>query len=411
MQHTFNFTIPGNYTYDAALIEFAAGLAKLLDLRPAGATFYAGFGTDENADWSNGVAAGTFRGAASVAGGILDCSGNGDACTWGGALNVGADPNVGCIRFRFRVGDPTPAGNSALMVIATAWNNANNSLGVYLRPTGQLYLQYKDSTGAGTNINMGAWAGVADTWYEGELNWDLSDVTGKRITFLIDGVVFYQSGVNRARTNTIDWMAAAVSVNHIWDQYNNKYDDILIFDTFQHKANYTPDWSGISPTIYTLTDPTVQTQTFLMGCLNSITETATKPGSDDVRYQFVFGGVPYWCNGAAWVVSDGSYAQANDAAHFTPDACACMCQQIGEGWYALNAVLHSADGSTTPSLDKVILDYDECPAPPEPEPPIPEPDQPDYLTESSNSRRRGPRGNMRGRPWYRYYGPGRRGDG
>lgn len=403
---TFNFTLPGLYTYNPALVTFLAGKVLLLDRRPANATFYAGFGTNKDANWGDGVLTGTLNGAAVVSGGVLDLPGVNDSAEWPGAQNVGADPKYICMRWRVKFDfTGAPGANTAILAVASSAASSNSQLGVYLHTAGNIYLTYKDFAGAGTNINMGAWTPTAGVWYEMEVNLDQDDGTGKVVTVLIDGNVFYQSGLVRTR-GACNSILAGVNPGGFWDTGQMEFNDILIFDAFQHKAAYTPDWSGIYSTIYTLANPVVQTGQFLMGNLNSLTETAVKPGSDDVRYQFVFGGNTYWCNGVAWVPSDGTYTQANTAAQLVP-ACHCLCGQVGEGYYNLNVLLHSADGSTTPQLDRVVINYDLCPTPPEPEPPTPTPTLPDFLTQSSSARQRGPGGHRRGRPRHRYYpGPG-----
>lgn len=90
--------------------------------------------------------------------------------------------------------------------------------------------------------------------------------------------------------------------------------------------------------------------------LNDFSATVSASGSDGVRFQVqVSGSNKYW-NGSAWAASDGTYAQANSAATIAANAASL---DIAAGaTIKVRALLHSADGSTSPTLTGAVVTYD-----------------------------------------------------
>lgn len=413
MQEIFNFTNPGNYNYDAALVEFDAGHVQLLNLRPADATFYCAMNSKDG-DWGNGVLTGTVGGSVPFAGGeasIVTGVGN---LQWPRANNADF-AQVGTIRFR---GKMKYSGNPGVNVFffANLGNSGQaNKIHFLHANTGRFHLEAKssaDTSIVNADFPGGSWNPTSGVEYDIELNLDFNSGTHR---LFIDGVLFSTitgaAGTRSATPGTF-WTAAQVA-----NTFRGDFDvsDLLIFNAVQHTANYTPDWSNVYDTVYITTDPVVErTAAFNLECLTSVVETAIKPAGSAIWYQLVFDGNPYWFTGGAWQISDGTDAEANTVAELNAGA-NLVCSQIGIGQYTFRALLHSDDGSVSPALDTLVINYDAAPAPPEPPipplPPEPDPDEIDFLTQSSNSRQRGPRGRRRGRPWYQYYGPGRRGDG
>jgi hypothetical protein len=416
MKETFNFTTPGNYSYNAGLIDFSAGMVKLLDLRPADATFYKNFADGNvNANWGNGDLTGTLGGGASISGGVLHIGSGVQYCDYDGVGNANSNPNEGTIRMLFASQHTgVPPDVIAYFCTAKADGERTNQKMMRLMGTGLINGWMRDKNN--NNIfNSGLYAPglIADQYYEIEMNWR-SDGGNPNWWFYQDGTLRdtnngegagfdTNTGLIRLGSDALKTVTGPVCIAHF-----------IIFNTVQHTGeNYTPGFGSISNTVYSLTNPVLsRTTAFGLQQLVSFVETATKPGSDEIKYQIVYEGNTYWYNGAIWTLSDGSYTQANTAIEINTAATDCCCQ-IGTGSaYTFNALLHSADGSTTPVLDKLEIEYEACPAPPEPTPPLPpNGEAPDYLTQSSNSRGRGPRGRMRGRPWRRYYGPKRYGNG
>jgi len=134
-----------------------------------------------------------------------------------------------------------------------------------------------------------------------------------------------------------------VVIRVIWDDSNLQMsvDDLTLTYTGQ---------------IYDTGNPTlVNTSGISASAILAFSETSSASGSDAIRYALVIQGQDTYWNGTAWVASDGSYAQANDAATV---AAHVGTLSISQGVNVnIKAFLHSADGSTTPTLTQVVLTY------------------------------------------------------
>lgn len=108
---------------------------------------------------------------------------------------------------------------------------------------------------------------------------------------------------------------------------------------------------------YPTDNPTIDgSASYRIQGLDRFEETApTKPGSDEIKYTLKKGTSWYYWNGAAWVVSDETYAQANTAAEIEANKATFTTLTITFAW---RAFLHSDDGTTTPELDQLEIDYD-----------------------------------------------------
>lgn len=111
---------------------------------------------------------------------------------------------------------------------------------------------------------------------------------------------------------------------------------------------------------YTTTNPNVL-ESFKMqaSSLSSFLETANYSGSDNVQYTVLVNGSDYYWSGSAWVSSNGTYSQSNTASvintHCTDTSMATL---LGTGSYVtIRAFLHSASGTTTPTLTGISLTY------------------------------------------------------
>lgn len=87
-------------------------------------------------------------------------------------------------------------------------------------------------------------------------------------------------------------------------------------------------------------------------------------GSDEVRFIMVKTGVLKYWNGAAWVDSDGTFAQSNTATEVNTNISSLVVPSETNITISWRALLHSDDGSTTPELLQVDLEYDIATLPP-----------------------------------------------
>jgi hypothetical protein len=357
-QQLYPFSNPANYTPDAGA-EISGGKGILTDRRPANATFYNSFNTSKDADWSTGSGTGTLQGSATVSGGLLNLDGAGNNyLDMVGPSNMGI--RRGCVRVlmipRYT---GTPSAEGAL-ISRKKTASANNTIMLRHSTGGGWILMSKDKNGSGAATSIGAWSPTANQTYEIELNWNVDSATGSRWWMYIDGALFYSANTYRDFDSDFDLMQCGAH-GTIWNNPNWDADAWLVFDQEQHAgASYTPDWTGIYETIYSTSDPKIvfNVTVSMMKALDQFAETSTKPGSDELKYTVTIDGTEKYWSGAAWVNSNGTYAQANTAAVIEANKASLPLAGTPSGSVVqLTMFLHSADGSTTPEADLVTVDY------------------------------------------------------
>lgn len=108
---------------------------------------------------------------------------------------------------------------------------------------------------------------------------------------------------------------------------------------------------------YDTTDPTVEVNaaTHADGLLG-FAATIVEAGSDTLTFYLLINDVAKYWNGSAWATSDKSLAQSNTAAEVEANKAAL---DISDGVeLRVGVILHSADGSTTPSISQAVVSYD-----------------------------------------------------
>jgi hypothetical protein len=356
VETNYTFTNSSNYTFDVDEIQVAAGQQELKDRRPPNSTFYANYSTI-NGNWGEGVLTGTPTGGAGViAGRLFLALGTVRYVDYDANLNADSQ-QVGCVRINeVRPNyNGIPATTQNFLTISKAHGDNDNAVWIkHLSGTGNLNTQIRDATGGIiASITWGAWSPVSGTPYDIELNWDIT--TGATRLF-INGVQFGATNVaTGTRDANIGLFRIGSDINGA-DTSNFTMEGILIFSTVQHTSNYTPDWSDIPATIYNITNPTTTYNAIIrMDGLCSITETAVKTGSDEIKYILRKNGVSYYHNGSAWTTSNGTYAQSNTITEINTNATTFTTVPVNVQILDLK---HSDDGSTTPTLSNVKITYD-----------------------------------------------------
>lgn len=107
--------------------------------------------------------------------------------------------------------------------------------------------------------------------------------------------------------------------------------------------------------IYPTDNPTIEgASSWKCEALDGFIETKTVTGSDMVKYILKKGTSWYYWNTTAWVVSNGTYAQANTAADIETNKASFT---LVDATCKFKAFLHSEDGLTTPQLSELEVDY------------------------------------------------------
>ena len=301
---TEDFIDDTGFTYDSDKAEFSGGKIQQKDQRCPDATFCANYNTNINANWGDGVLTGTPTGGADVSGGKLDLAHN-DLRYVDYDADLNADSQqVGCIRFKLTPNyTGSPSSNKSLFAIGV-FPGSINSIILYHVNSGLLWLYIYDKDNLSiVDINLGAWNQVINQEYEFELNYDIT--TGATRLF-IDGVQFgaTQTGTGIRDSNISNLRIGQNNGGTLTSNF--KIDDFVYFSVVQHTANYTPGYT-VPNNIYVESVVTLPLFTYTgLGDLQAFTNLI-----------IVESGLPryivndkYW-DGANWVASDGTYAQAN----------------------------------------------------------------------------------------------------
>lgn len=353
---TVTYTTPANYTFDGARVEVTSGLARLKDQRPSGATFGATYTSSVNGNWGDGTLTGTPVGGASVSGGRLDLKGGTNQYVDYTAVGNAVFTQTGAVRFKLTPNyTGTPPVWHAFFAISLAAGSLVNRLELrHSSSAGQLQLRMNDSAGASIGTaTLANWLPTAGVTYEFEVNFDF---TSGATRIFIDGV---QHGTTVTDTGTRTDTSALLRVGNDYqanEVANFEVEDFEVFNTVQHTSNYSPGYT-VPESVYATNDPTILTNSQVQAsALSSFVATVTEAGSDLVKWQAVVGGQAKYWNGSAWVDSDGSLAQSNTAAEINTNA--ASLDLTGGAALHFQAVLHSDDGTTTPSADTYTFTYE-----------------------------------------------------
>jgi hypothetical protein len=123
--------------------------------------------------------------------------------------------------------------------------------------------------------------------------------------------------------------------------------------------------ASLTAQIYSTSNPTLDLDTLVTAtatgqavtALNSFTETVTEIGSDEIRYVLSNdNGITWqWWNGGSWAVSSG-YSESNTGADINTNIGSLTPTTTGT---KIRVYLHSNNGLTSPSIDNLIVGYDD----------------------------------------------------
>jgi len=304
-----DFADDTDFIYDSDLAEFFDEeedpllLVRQKNKRPTNAIFYASFTNGKDASWGEGTLTGTLGGNASVHDGYLDLySGGYEEFPIDNFASM--QSSSGCIRKRISF-DYSGAAPNVQYIIQTSPNTASR---VYLVHNATFIQCYITNTGGTTIYSMVfSWTPNQGQIYEFEIDWTSTHA-----------YIFINGQLQDSDTGSLGM--AEPSLFRIGADANTqmRYYDIIVFNTLQHSSNYAPDWSNIYeydylgssvilPEMEHAGDGTIK-------LFNSFSTTET--GSPRYTLQIGRSGDYLYWNGSAWVVSNGTYDQANDATTF-----------------------------------------------------------------------------------------------
>jgi len=348
------YTTPANYSYSTSVVEVTGGVAKLLDLSPTDSTFYANYDSDVNGTWGSGDLTGTSSGGASVSGGKLDLKG-GTVQYVSYDADLNADSlQTGCIRFTYTPDySGVPAASQLPILISKASGNLANLIQINHLSSGggDIRVQFYDTAGSLiSQHDLGAYSASSGVPREMELNYNFS---GGITQFFLHGTQLGSTiTTSFTRGSDIGLMRVGSNVNGTLAA-DFEIDDLIVFSTVQHTANYTAG-ASIPQEKYSSSDPKIiPTSSFSFTTnLTSFSQTSTIPTNTSVRHIISHdaGTTFFWYSGG-WTVSAETFAEANSASTINTNISAFT----NTGIFIYSSFLHSTDGVKTPELNDIQI--------------------------------------------------------
>lgn len=131
----------------------------------------------------------------------------------------------------------------------------------------------------------------------------------------------------------------------------------MVFQNSNSQSSVSELTANINADIGYYTDnPTILMNTAIrLEGLDSFTETATKTGSDEIKYILKKDSDWYYWDGAAWSISNGTYAQSSTASDIETNKASFTSSIVVT---QIKLFLHSEDGSTKPEISNLKVSYD-----------------------------------------------------
>jgi hypothetical protein len=304
-----DFADDTGFVYNSSLAEFTGGLVRQIDQSPTAQQLAIKYDVDINATWSKiGGLTPTVTGSPTVGSGVLTCSGA-QGARYTTSVNL---YQQGSVKFKYNPSySGAPAQNINLVSIIQAAGAENNRIVLTHSPSGDNF-RITFTEGSSNNVYVATIIGASNinlssaSTYEIELNWD---GTAGIIRIFLDGNLHgtLSPGAFSLASNL---MALDVGASaSIYTTADASFDDVVLFNTVQHTASYTPG--------YTLLDfryaETALTLPIFSYDGPGLLRPASPPTSTETGTpRYIIQG-KYW-DGDSWEDSDSSYAQATTKA-------------------------------------------------------------------------------------------------
>lgn len=344
-----------DFTYTASAIEFTDGGAKIKSQYASDVLFAATYTSSLDGVYSkfNGVLTATTSGTVSASGGKGDLSSDDGVfkkLQYSGSLNF--PPNgVGAVKFEATPGyTGTPGTRQWYFQSSMALSSSVNDVFWEHHTDGKVYFYVYNSSASTIVTTDFAWSPTASQTYEIYFHWD---VVGGNTKAFIDGVQVATSTATGTRDNRITFFKFGASQGDTsTDHADFKIDKLLIYNAIQHTSGYTPGYT-VNDTKYLTTDPFVeQTTAVTVSSWVAVTGVQSLSGSDTIKCQIRDDGTLKYYNGSAWVNSDGTYSQASTLVDINNQIATAPTGSV-----KMRCGLHSASGTTTPTLSSIVMEY------------------------------------------------------
>lgn len=339
----FNFSDPGEYTYDSSVIEVSGGVAKLIlkdnidqefnqdfssdagftydntkaeftgglvqqkDQSPTDSRIGITYSSDLNAAWNkDGLVTGTILGGATHDGGNeIDCTGNSTKAAYYAVDRT----TKGSIKFLYRPNYTGGPATNTNIIGHTKDNTDIDEMVIFNSPSGNnIRMTVRDNTGSiiANAVTIAPFAFVSGQQYEILFQYDSStgDITvyigGTRLTPLNIGAWTRGIGVGRIYVG---------ANSGTYNKSDGKFTDILSYTEIQEAgASYTP---GYSVPEYLYSENEVELPQFSYSGLGAVQAFQDMDVVDAIGATYTLNGL--WYNGSIWTASSG-IAESNTIA-------------------------------------------------------------------------------------------------
>lgn len=308
-QETFEqlFTNDTGFTYNASLAEFASGVVRQLDQTPANSRFAALFAT-KDLNWRKdaGALTGTLRGTPTFTAGRMVCTGD-QGVNW---ARTTATIETYLIKYQ-----PNYSGSPPSNVNVFGTGGTNDQCLLTHSPSGDNWrITLKNSTGTP----------VISTASIGASSINLSAATEYYLALVVNATagtvqLYVKAGAGawalhgtlspgawtRGGVTTIFTAGAAGSV---YQRAEGAFDDLSVYNVALNPVSSAP----VDPPVNIYLESKIDLPNFTFGGVGSIISVDSASVTEANGPRYIVAG-RYW-DGAAWSVSDGSFAQASPSA-------------------------------------------------------------------------------------------------
>ena len=305
-----DFTSDTGFTYDSDKAEFSGGMVQQVDQRPADSTIFMTWDRSLDINWQNQSASGSTsllnssNATLDTAGSRLALLNQNSSAIYSAASGNANYPQVGAFEARVAFNFNTVSPSTQVIAAIGNGSNTQSRMQLFLRNTGELNLEFQDSTGTQSNNTLGNFAPVEGQVYVFEVNYDFN--SGATRVF-IDGNQIGSTLTDTITRNAADmqniYFGRATNTGSTGNFYLYSF---TYFDAVQHTSNYT---AASEPGSYPYVESEVELPPFTYSGIGTIQAVESSTITESGFPRFTVAG-RYW-DGSSWAVSDGSYSQAN----------------------------------------------------------------------------------------------------
>ena len=340
-QHfTQDFTSDAGFTYDNTKSEFSGGVVRQKDQTPADSIFGANFNSGADANWGEASLTGTLFTSAAIVGGKLSLPLVDSHIKYTGSANN--PTSEGCIRFRYthkHAGNPPVAGYLLS-------NNGTSQFYLLFNSNGTFRVTIKNDAGSQAfDFNSSALTWNLDQVYEIELNWSVSGAFAN----------LYRDTVRVGLKSTVSGTRNTTGTELFVGTYSSgvsglvcEIDDLIIFNSVQNSGATRA--TGYVVADYRYTGSKVDLPAFSYTGIGTIIAVESSSVTETGTPRYTIAGL--WYNGAAWVASNLTYAEANTSA----EVIANLTSLNVTGATSIPVSVYFTDANTQSNVDNIDIE-------------------------------------------------------